>query len=110
MSEKWAYRLEELGKEQNDLVGKKCAHLGEIAKIGLPVPRGFALSVHAYTFFMNETGAAREIAEMIGASPVTPEDIDGLNRLSLSIRKIVESKQIPHGAGVYDPFALRRSL
>ena len=95
MSEKWAYWLEELGKEQNELVGKKCAHLGEIAKIGLPVPRGFALSVHAYTHFMNETGATREIAAMIEASPVTPEDIDGLNRLSLSIRRAVESKQIP---------------
>ena len=86
MSEKWAYWLEELGKEQNELVGKKCAHLGEIARIGLPVPRGFALSFHAYSFFMNETGAAREIAAMIEASPVTPEDFHGLNMLSLSIR------------------------
>ncbi len=42
MSEKWIYWLEELGKEQNDVVGKKCAHLGEMAKIGLPVPHGFA--------------------------------------------------------------------
>ena len=95
MSEKWAYWLEELGKEHNDLVGKKCAHLGEIAKIGLPVPRGFALSVEAYAYFMTETGATEEIAAMIEASPVTPEDIDGLNRLSLSIRQAVESKRIP---------------
>jgi pyruvate,water dikinase len=95
MSEKWAYWLEELGKEQNELVGKKCAHLGEIAKIGLPVPYGFALSVHAYTHFMNETGATREITAMIEASPVTPEDIDGVNRLSLALRQALESKQIP---------------
>ncbi len=95
MSEKWVYWLEDLGKEQNDLVGKKCAHLGEIAKIGLPVPRGFALSVQAYDYFMSETGATQEVAAMIGASPVTAEDIDGLNRLSLAIRQTVESKQIP---------------
>ncbi|MGD0229167.1 MAG: PEP/pyruvate-binding domain-containing protein [Syntrophorhabdales bacterium] len=95
MSGKWIYWLEELGKEHNDLVGKKCAHLGEIAKIGLPVPHGFALSVDAYTYFMEETGSAREIASMIEASMVTPEDIDGLNRLSSAIRQAVESKQIP---------------
>ncbi|MGD0489140.1 MAG: PEP/pyruvate-binding domain-containing protein [Syntrophorhabdales bacterium] len=82
MSEKWIYWLEELGREHyHDLVGKKCAHLGEIAKIGLPVPRGFALSVSAYTNFMDETSATEEISDMIQSSQVTPEDIDSLNRL-----------------------------
>jgi hypothetical protein len=95
MAEKWLYWLEELGREQNDLVGKKCAHLGEIAKIGLPVPHGFALSVHAYTHFMKETGATPEIAEMIEASGITAEDIAGIERLSLAIRGVVESKTIP---------------
>jgi pyruvate,water dikinase len=88
MAEKWLYWLEELGREQNDLVGKKCAHLGEIAKIGLPVPHGFALSVHAYTHFMKETGATPEIAEMIEASRITAEDIAGIERLSLAIRGV----------------------
>ena len=38
MEEKWLHPLEELGKEDNDIVGKKCANLGEMAKAGLPVP------------------------------------------------------------------------
>jgi pyruvate,water dikinase len=95
MAEKWLYWLEDLGKEQNNLVGKKCANLGEMARIGLPVPRGFALSVHAYTHFMDETGATQEIAALIEASSVTPEDVAGVNRLSLAIRALVESKKIP---------------
>ena len=44
MPEGHIFWFEELGQDQNSLVGKKCANLGEIAKIGLPVPPGFALS------------------------------------------------------------------
>jgi pyruvate,water dikinase len=44
MPEKYIFWFEELRQDQNSLVGKKCANLGEIAKIGLPVPPGFALS------------------------------------------------------------------
>jgi phosphoenolpyruvate synthase/pyruvate phosphate dikinase len=38
------YGLQELGKEHNTLVGKKCVHLGELTKNGFPVPKGFALT------------------------------------------------------------------
>jgi pyruvate,water dikinase len=61
MSEKYIFWFEELGKDQNALVGRKCANLGEIAKIGLPVPPGFALSVKAYEEFLEKTNAIREI-------------------------------------------------
>jgi pyruvate,water dikinase len=95
MSEKWIYWLEELGKEQNEVVGKKCAHLGEMAKIGLPVPRGFALSINTYAYFMETTGLTQKIASMIEASKITPEDIDGLARLSSAIRQTIESTEVP---------------
>ena len=97
MAEKWIYWLEELGKEQNDVVGKKCAHLGEMAKNGFPVPRGFAISIGAYVHFMETTGLAKEVASMVEASRVTPEDINGLERLSSAIRRTVESTEVPQG-------------
>ncbi len=50
------YWLDELSKEHNEIVGKKCANLGELTKIGLRVPSGFALSVKAYEHFMEATG------------------------------------------------------
>lgn len=96
MPEKWIYWLEELGKEQNNVVGKKCAHLGEMARIGLPVPRGFALSINAYAYFMETTGLTGQIASVVETAKVTQEDIDGLTRLSSDIRKIIESTAIPH--------------
>ncbi|MBP1738598.1 MAG: hypothetical protein H6Q48_891 [Deltaproteobacteria bacterium] len=40
MSTDYIFRIEELGQEFNSLVGKKCANLGEMAKIGLRVPPG----------------------------------------------------------------------
>ena len=45
MQGKWIFGFDELGQEHSDLVGKKCANLGELTKIGVPVPGGFALSV-----------------------------------------------------------------
>ena len=92
---KWIYWLEELSKDETEVVGKKCAHLGEMARIGLPVPHGFALSVDAYTYFMTATGASEEISAIMAASNVSHEDIDGVNNLSRIIREKVESKPIP---------------
>jgi len=36
-SEKLIFWFEELGESHNDIVGKKCANLGEMIKMGLPV-------------------------------------------------------------------------
>jgi pyruvate,water dikinase len=95
MSEKWGYWLEELGKEQNNLVGKKCANLGEIAKLGLPVPEGFCLSVDAYTRFMDLTGASEDIRGCLETCKHAPDDIEGIRYLSKTLRRIVEAKQMP---------------
>ncbi len=63
VSKRWVLWLEKLGQEHNDLVGKKCANLGEMTKMGLRVPPGFALSVEAYKDFMSMTGANDDIKE-----------------------------------------------
>ena len=49
MSEKWISWFQELGQEYSGRFGKKCANLGEMAKIGQRVPPGFALSLEAST-------------------------------------------------------------
>jgi pyruvate,water dikinase len=59
--DRWIYWLEQLGKEQNDLVGKKCANLGEMTKLGMRVPPGFAISVDGYQRYMVLTGLAQRI-------------------------------------------------
>jgi pyruvate, water dikinase len=95
MAGKWLYWLEDLGREQNDLVGKKCANLGEMAKIGLPVPHGFALSLDAYQLFMNLTGAADEMRSSIDALEISLNTIAGINELSRTLRRIVEAEPMP---------------
>lgn len=95
MSEKWLYWFDELGKEHNDLVGKKCANLGEMARIGLPVPHGFALSLDAYTLFMDRTGAGEEMRAYIKSNAALLDSIAGISELSRELRRIVELKPMP---------------
>jgi pyruvate,water dikinase len=95
MSNDCIYRIEELGQEFNSLVGKKCANLGEMAKIGLRVPPGFALSLEAYKRFMAETGAAEEISDYLRSLKHGFERIDHFEDASVALRGILESKDMP---------------
>jgi len=97
MPERYIFWFEELGQDQNSLVGKKCANLGEIAKIGLPVPPGFALSVRAYEDFLEETNAIQEIKNYLQRFGGGIESIELFNEASRGIRQIVESKRMPEG-------------
>ena len=89
------FRIEELGQEFSDLVGKKCANLGEMAKIGLRVPPGFSLSLEAYRKFLSDTGAAEEIIEYLNGVDHGFESIQHFNEASVELRRIVESKDMP---------------
>ena len=95
MSKRWVLWLEELGQEHNDLVGKKCANLGEMTRIGLRVPPGFALSVEAYRDFMSMTGAVYEIQEYLAKFGSGPKDLKQFNELSAEMGQIVQSKVMP---------------
>ncbi len=63
------YWIRDLSKEANDFVGKKCANLGEMHNIGVPVPEGFALSVQAYEDFMNCSGLRETIRRALEQLP-----------------------------------------
>jgi pyruvate,water dikinase len=98
MMNKWIYDFEELGKEHNDIVGKKCANLGEMTQAGFRVPPGFALSLEAYRQFMEKTGAREEILQHLRsfhADPFTPADMPKYGRAAEEMRGIVESKEMP---------------
>jgi len=95
MSEKWISWFEELGQDWKDQVGKKCANLGEMTRMGLRVPEGFALSLEAYGDFMSLTGAGEEIKEYLEKAEHDFKDIQQFNEASLKLRSIVESKELP---------------
>jgi pyruvate,water dikinase len=97
-SKRLAYSLNELGKEHNTLVGKKCAHLGELTKAGFPVPKGFALTLDAYDTFLEETGSAEELKRYFDtfvANPDDNRDYPKFEAASSVVRGLVESKSMP---------------
>ena len=91
----YIFRIEELGREFSDLVGKKCANLGEMTKIGLRVPPGFSLSLEAYKKFMSDSGAAEEVSEYLKGVDHGFESIQRFNEAGVELRRIVESKDMP---------------
>jgi len=103
MEVKEIYWLDELSKEYNDLVGKKCANLGELTKLGLRVPKGFALSVKAYEHFMDATGLKDEVGRIVDeglASGVDlDQDVDRVMEVSRRIRDVIESASMPPALG-----------
>ena len=95
MSNKWILWFEELDQGCNDQVGKKCANLGEMTKMGLRVPPGFALSLEAYRDFMSLTGAGREIKKYLDNVGHGFESIQHFNEAGDELRRIAESRDMP---------------
>lgn len=95
MRQKWIYWYDELGSEHNDLVGKKCANLGEMTRLGLRVPPGFAISVDGYEKFMEESGAGAQIRRYIRESGDLAGNVGKQVEASRAIRGIIESKDMP---------------
>jgi pyruvate,water dikinase len=87
---------EELGTEDAPFVGKKCANLGEMTKLGLAVPPGFALTLALYEKFLHDSGLGERLARYIGSL----EDLKGvgverLRQISADLRGMIESEPMP---------------
>lgn len=90
--------LKDIRKEDNDIVGKKCANLGELTYAGFRVPPGFALTVNAYSRFMKETGLEAEIEKYLSQydfDPSTPAGLADFDKASEYIRELVDSTPLP---------------
>ena len=98
MAEKWIYWLKEVGAEHNNIVGKKCANLGELTKAGFHVPPGYALGVDAYDRFMKETEVTDRLLKFLSSFHADPDNVaDTLKfeEASKEMRAIVESIKMP---------------
>jgi pyruvate,water dikinase len=97
-SGKLIFGFEELGQEHGKLVGRKCANLGEMSRMGLPVPPGFAISIEMYRKFARESGAAKEISGYISRlGELKSQSITVFDKVSQDIRGMIEGKEIPEG-------------
>ncbi|MEE8413489.1 MAG: PEP/pyruvate-binding domain-containing protein, partial [Dehalococcoidales bacterium] len=95
-SDRLICRFEELGQEHNNQAGKKSASLGEMIRMGLPVPPGFVIFIAMYRKFAEETGVKQEIYHhLAGLGELNGRNIAVFDELSQSIRGMIEGKEIP---------------
>lgn len=66
--------FENLRKTDIPSVGGKNANLGEMISAGIPVPPGFAVTAYAYKRFIEETGIAAKIYDIIRETVTNPSD------------------------------------
>ena len=97
-SDKLIFWFDEIGKEHNDAVGKKCANLGVMCRMGLPVPPGFAISIDLYRRFIQETGAIEEISRYVmSLGELKGQGIKVFENVSQTIQGFIEGKEMPTG-------------
>ncbi len=88
---KW---LEEIDKTMIQQVGGKAANLGEVLKIGVPVPPGFVVTADAYRYFVEVTGIKDKILSILReeVKNKTPEEYE---KVSVKIRELIENTPMP---------------
>jgi pyruvate,water dikinase len=91
---KHVYELAEVDQSFGDIIGRKCANLGELLKMGAHVPSGFVLSLSAYDAYMQETAVGEAIKAHIERTDVSSTDLSGLDELSGELKAIVLSHDL----------------
>lgn len=85
--------LEEIRKEDIAAVGGKGASLGEMSAIGLPVPRAFVVTSHAFRQFLIETGLEKTLFS--GLDSLNVEDSAELEKAANAAKDAVLKAKIP---------------
>jgi pyruvate,water dikinase len=94
MSGDYLYWFDELSEDHIPIVGRKCAGLGMMRRLNVPVPSGFALTLDAYTRFMEESEALVEIREYLSKFKERLKTIDEFQEASEYIRSLIDSKKM----------------
>ncbi len=85
--------LDQVSKDDLLLVGGKGANLGEMIKLGLPVPLGFAVTTFAFDKFLESNGLDVKIWKMIKECDV--ENTQELLQVSNKIKQMILASDIP---------------
>ncbi len=82
-----------IGIRDVPLVGGKNASLGELTRIGIPVPPGFALSVEFYREFLKANGLTDHVREQI--ADLDTSDVERLQKVGDNIRSQILDSEFP---------------
>ncbi|MBI4117855.1 MAG: hypothetical protein HY453_02135 [Parcubacteria group bacterium] len=83
----------EISKSDVALVGGKGASLGEMTRVGIPVPSGFVIVASAFDEFLRETDLTQEISAQI--AKVNYENIASVESASNGIRDLISDARFP---------------
>ncbi len=92
MAKKLLVWFEDVDKEDIALVGGKGANLGEMTKVGFPVPPGFIVTSTAYREFIKENNLEIKIRHLLGS--LDYNDTKSLEKASRLIKKTIEKGKL----------------
>ena len=85
--------FEEVGADDVGLVGGKGANLGEMVRVGLPVPPGFCLDAGAYRDFIQATGLDETIRGILAET--RHDDPADVESKTARIRRFIAEQEVP---------------
>ncbi|MAH47394.1 phosphoenolpyruvate synthase [Candidatus Pacearchaeota archaeon] len=91
--EEYIIWLSSLGKKDVQLAGGKGANLGEMYKIGMPVPPAFVVTTKAFHYFLKQAKVEEKVKEMLNKIDV--DDTADLEEKAREIRELIEKAEMP---------------
>lgn len=85
--------IEDINIKDQQLVGQKCASLGELLRIGMQVPPGFCVTTEAYKSFLDSVELQPQIENLL--QNIIPSDPRTLESSSNKIRRYILETKIP---------------
>jgi len=85
--------LDEVDKDDVPLVGGKGANLGELLRLGIPVPEGFVVDANTFKQFIESTGLKDKIMEILDSVDIN--NMSELEEASKKIREMIEKTPMP---------------
>ncbi len=89
----YVLNFDEVDKESLIEVGGKNASLGEMIKVGIRVPPGFAVTTKSYFDFITTRGLKEKIFNLL--SELDVNDVAAVNEVSAKIRDLIEHAEVP---------------
>lgn len=89
----YVVRLDQIGREDLRTAGGKGANLGEMIKIGIPVPLGFAVTTASFDLLMQMHDLGKKITLII--SSIDVDDTTKLLDASKEIKAMILSHEMP---------------
>src|SRR5215212_10059826 len=85
--------FDEIRKDDIALAGGKGANLGELSRVGLPVPPGFVVITAAYDAFVEVSGIKGDVVALASVPPT--EDPDAFEEVAEGIRALFSGGKVP---------------